>query len=283
MPLPAMLLACAAIACVVLGVVGARRAGGSPGPPPLPLAVRVPARVPLPATWRAALGGRPPADTIAAAGLPVGATAAALARARAGGTVAGLLAGGAMGLLAPAMLVLAPVGAVAGRMAPDRAIRARARRRRQAVVVALPDLLDLMVICVEAGMALDPALSLAAARLGGPLGDEVRATLDDQALGTPRRRAYEALATRTGSDDLARLVASLLQAEELGTPLSRALAGQADALRASRRQRARDRAARAAPRIQLVVALVMVPGAMLLILGIMLMELAAQVGAVMGA
>ena len=77
-------------------------------------------------------------------------------------------------------------------------------------------------------------------------------------------------------------MASLLQAEELGTPLSTALAGQAEALRAARRQRARDSAARAAPRIQLVVALVMVPGAMLLILGVMIIELAGQVGVVMG-
>lgn len=131
-------------------------------------------------------------------------------------------------------------------------------------------------------MALDPALALAADRLGGPLGVEVRATLADQALGTPRRAAYRALAERTGAEDVGRLVASLLQAEELGTPLATALAGQADALRAARRQRARDSAARAAPRIQLVVALVMVPGAMLLILGVMLLELASQVGVVMG-
>jgi thiopurine S-methyltransferase len=101
---------------------------------------------------------------------------------------------------------------------------------------------------------------MAAARLGGPLGDEIGATLDMQALGTPRRDAYRALADRVGSDDIARLVAALMQAEELGTPLAHALAGQADSLRAARRQMARDRAARAAPRIQLVVALVMVPG-----------------------
>ena len=58
-------------------------------------------------------------------------------------------------------------------------------------------------------MALDPALRMAAARLGGPLGDEIGATLDMQALGTPRRDAYRALADRVGSDDVARLVAAL--------------------------------------------------------------------------
>ncbi len=85
-----------------------------------------------------------------------------------------------------------------------------------------------------------------------------------------------------GSDDVGRLVGALVQAEELGTPLATALAGQAEALRAVRRQLARDRAARAAPRIQLVVALVMVPGALLLVLGMMVVELASQIGAVTG-
>jgi tight adherence protein C len=84
-----------------------------------------------------------------------------------------------------------------------------------------------------------------------------------------------------GSPELQQVVAALLQAEELGAPLSRALAGQAEALRGTRRQHARDRAARAAPRIQLVIALVMVPGALVLVMGVLLTELARQVGAVL--
>lgn len=281
MPAPGVLLAAAAVLCVVLGVMRARTAT-RPAASPMPATVRMLARVPVPPAVRTAVGGTPDTVAIAAAGLPRDLAGPQLVRARAGGILAGLVLGALVGVVALPLLALAPVGAAAGRMAPDRAIGALARARQRAIVAALPDLLDLMVICVEAGMALDPALGLAADRLGGPLGEEVRATLADQALGTPRRAAYQGLASRTGSDDVGRLVASLLQAEELGTPLATALAGQAEALRASRRQQARDRAARAAPRIQLVVALVMVPGAMLLILGVMLIELAAQVGVVMG-
>ncbi|MGD9571765.1 MAG: type II secretion system F family protein, partial [Thermoleophilia bacterium] len=77
-------------------------------------------------------------------------------------------------------------------------------------------------------------------------------------------------------------VGALLQAEELGAPLSRALEGQAEALRASRRQDARERAARAAPKIQLVVAMVMVPAVLLLVIGVLLMEMARQVSGVVG-
>lgn len=276
-----VLIALAAVVALMMGIVAARAAAGT-GHVGVPAAIRMLARVPSTASLRAVLGGAADGRMVHAAGLTPASVAPLLPRARTGGLVAGVVAGALAGVVAVPMLVLAPLLGVVGRAVPDRLLHAMARRRRRAIVDMLPDLLDLMVICVEAGMALDPALALAADRLGGPLGDEVRATLGDQALGTPRRSAYRALADRTGSDDVARLVAALLQAEELGTPLATALAGQAESLRAARRQAARDRAARAAPRIQLVVALVMVPGALLLILGIMVIELAGQVGAVVG-
>lgn len=284
MPSPAVLVAVAALVCAALGLLQRRRrrARADGHGHALPALVRALAAIPLPAAARAAFGGSIADDRLVAAGLAPAVAGPAVVRARAGGAVAGAVAGALLGAVALPLLVVAPMAAVAGRMAADRVVWRRVRERRAAIVNALPDLLDLMVICVEAGMALDPALALAADRLGGPLGQEVRATLADQALGTPRRAAYRALAERTGAEDVGRLVAALLQAEELGTPLATALAGQADALRAARRQRARDSAARAAPRIQLVVALVMVPGAMVLILGVMLIELVAQVGVVMG-
>ena len=275
------LIALAAVVALMMGIVAARAAAGT-GHVGVPAAIRMLARVPSTASLRAVLGGAADGRMVHAAGLTPASVAPLLPRARTGGLLAGVVAGALAGVVAVPMLVLAPLLGVVGRAVPDRLLHAMARRRRRAIVDMLPDLLDLMVICVEAGMALDPALALAADRLGGPLGDEVRATIGDQALGTPRRSAYRALADRTGSDDVARLVAALLQAEELGTPLATALAGQAESLRAARRQAARDRAARAAPRIQLVVALVMVPGALLLILGIMVIELAGQVGAVVG-
>lgn len=284
-PPPAVLVLAAALVCGALGVVQRRRStrAGERAPDAMPGVITALARVPLPRAVRAALGGTADPRALVAAGLPPDAAAPMVARARAGGAAIGLLSGLIPGLVALPLLAAAPLAALAGRTAPDRAVARRARGRRAAILRSLPDLLDLMVICVEAGMALDPALALAAQRLGGPLGAEVRVTLGDQALGTPRRAAYRGLADRTGSEDVGRLVASLLQAEDLGTPLAVALAGQAEALRAARRQYARDRAARAAPRIQLVVALVMVPGAMLLILGVMLIELVGQVGTVMGA
>ncbi len=283
---PALLALAPAVVALIVGL--RLRRAGAPGRQAagaahaVPRLIMVLARVPVPSGVRGVVQGNPPVATLEGAGLPGDRGAAMVMRARAGGAVTGVLLGAALAVLALPLVVAVPVLALAGRVLPDRVIGRMATARRLAIVQALPDLLDLMVICVESGMALDPALRLAAARLGGPLGDEIAVMLDAQALGTPRRQAYQALAERIGSDDVARLVASLLQAEELGTPLATALAGQAEALRAIRRQLVRDRAARAAPRIQLVVALVMVPGALLLVLGVMLIELAGQIGVVTG-
>ena len=284
-PSPPVMLMVAALVAAGMGVRQRRRTRPAPvraAGVQLPGAVAALARVPVPPALLP-LAQRPDfARTLVAAGMPGLMAVDTLRRARAGGMVVGALVSMALGVFALPLALIAPGIVIGLRLLPDRLVAARAVRRRLAIIRALPDLLDLMVICVEAGMALDPALRMAAARLGGPLGDEIGATLDMQALGTPRRDAYRALADRVGSDDVARLVAALMQAEELGTPLAHALAGQAESLRAARRQMARDRAARAAPRIQLVVALVMVPGALLLVLGVMVVELAGQIGAVTG-
>jgi tight adherence protein C len=279
------MLLLAALVAAGMGVRQRRRSRPAPGRAPgvqLPGAVIALARLPVPPRLMPLAQLPDLTRTLVSAGMPGSAAVATLRRARAGGMVMGAVLGTALAVVSVPLVVLAPVLVVALRLLPDRLVAARATRRRLAIIHALPDLLDLMVICVESGMALDPALRMAAARLGGPLGHEIAATLDLQALGTPRRDAYRALADRVGSDDVARLVAALMQAEELGTPLAHALAGQAESLRAARRQMARDRAARAAPRIQLVVALVMVPGALLLVLGVMVVELAGQIGAVTG-
>lgn len=262
----------------------ARRAAaaghGGVGVPPLLL--RAAGRVPAPGAVCELLARTGDADRIARAGLSGALTPHALARARAGAVLVGVAVGATAALLAPAAAALVPALGGAGAAAPGWWLSRREGARRRELVRDLPDLLDLLGICVESGMALDPALRMSAGRLGGVLGSEVDAVLRDLAMGTPRARAYRRLTARVGAPELDRMVAALLHAEELGAPLSRALEGQAAALRAARRQDARERAARAAPKIQLVVAMVMVPAVLLLVIGVLLMELARQVGGVVG-
>ena len=197
---------------------------------------------------------------------------------------------GALGICAVALLgprevtwlMLAPPAGALVALVVDAQLAAIGRRRQRAITIAIPDLLDLLSISVEAGMAIEPALALSATKLDPPLGDEIAHTLADLEMGLPRRRAYLDLAERCGGGEVGALVGALLRAEELGAPVSVALADQADAARAAVREDLRSRAARATPKIQLVVALVMVPGAMLLIMGVLVLELAQQLGAVIG-
>ncbi|WP_217913064.1 type II secretion system F family protein [Miltoncostaea marina] len=276
------------LAALALAAVGLRgRAAGRARRPAAPRAVRAglvttAAAVPCPCAVARALARPGDEVLLLRAGLAGRLDGGALARARAVAAAAGALAGTALALASPVLLVAAPALALTGALAPGRRVRALAAARRRAVVRELPDLLDLLGICVGAGMALDPALELTAGRLGGTLGDEIRRVLGDLAFGTPRAAAYRALTERVDAPELARTVAALLQAEELGAPLSRALEGQAAALRAARRQDARERAARAAPKIQLVVAMLMVPAILLLVIGVLIIELARQVGGVVG-
>lgn len=252
--------------------------GASRVPRAITWAIRVPAPVGL-RTWAERDGDE---ERLASAGLEGRLTARDMGAARVGaGALAGACAAPAM-LLGPAAAVVLVAALAVGAYLPTRWLGRRVVRRRAALVRELPDLLDLLGICVEAGMALDPALALSSERLGGTVGDEIGRVLDDLRFGMPRADAYRSLVARVGAPELAQAVGALLQSEELGAPLSAALEAQAEALRASRRQAARDRAAKAAPKIQLVVALLMVPAVLLLVLGVLIIELSRQVGAVMG-
>lgn len=277
-----MWLAALVCAAMALRARPSARPAGPTGPPPLPSPVRLAVRVPWPGSLMRVLARPSDERRVVRAGLAGSLSHEALGRLRCSGVLAGALLALPLVIAWPPAAVLVPALGVGGALAPARWLGRREAARRRALVRELPDLLDLLGICVESGMALDPALQLAVERLGGTLGSEFERVLRDLSLGTPRADAYRALVDRAGSPEVARTVGALLQAEELGAPLSRALEGQAEALRVLRRQTARERAARAAPKIQLVVALLMVPAVLMLVLGALVIELSRQVGSVVG-
>lgn len=274
----------AAVACMLMALRGRRprRAVGPAAAHGLPAPMRTCIRLGPPSLAPVWLTRPADAANIATAALDGALPPGHMARARLGSLCMALPIAGAALILGPVGLPIAAAVLGLASAYPGRWLAQRARRRRAALVRELPDLLDLLGICVEAGMALDPALGLSAERLGGTVGDEIGRTLGDLRFGMPRAAAYRSMVERMGAPDLTQAVAALLQADELGAPLSGALAGQAAALRAGRRQAARDRAAKAAPKIQLVVALLMVPAVLILVLGVLVIELSRQVGAVMG-
>jgi tight adherence protein C len=143
---------------------------------------------------------------------------------------------------------------------------ARVGRRRQARLERdLPDFIDILAITVRAGSGYRASLDRVGSSLSGPAAEEVLATLRQMDLGATRREAFEALRRRNASETLDSFVAAQLQAEELGVPLSDALAAIASDTRRAAAQDARRRAARAAPRVSLIAATLLLPATMLLI------------------
>ncbi len=141
-----------------------------------------------------------------------------------------------------------------------------ARRRQARIERDLPDFLDILAVTVAAGVGFRPALVRVSEALGGPLGEEMMVALRQMDLGFGRRQAFEAVRDRNESESLDVFVTALLQAEELGVPLADALGNLAEDMRRSFYQAARRRAARASPRVSLIVSLLIVPGALVLII-----------------
>lgn len=201
---------------------------------------------------RAGLGGRVDPRAVVAAKLC--------------GCVAGGLVGAIVAPVVGARLGVAVCAglAIGGFLAPDALLERRAAGRRRGFVGALPDALDMLAVGAAAGR--DPASGLAAiasAGSAGPLTVELSRTVAEVECGRPLREAIAALRRRVPGAEVGALAAAIERSRTYGSPLAEQLHLQATALRRAARRRIEDRAARAAPKIQLVVALVLVPSVLL--------------------
>jgi tight adherence protein C len=174
--------------------------------------------------------------------------------------------------LGVALLAAAPA---AGFVAPDFVLARMASMRIAAALAELPGMLDLLRVTVEAGQSPTAALGAVGARFGGPLAAEWRAAAARVALGMPQDAALAQMAERLPAPEVRALADALRSARRRGLPIADVLAAQATAARHGERQRIRERAARAGPQIQLVVALVLVPSVLLTIAAVLVTELTA--------
>lgn len=157
-----------------------------------------------------------------------------------------------------------------------------ARRRQQQIDADLPDFMDVLTVSVSAGMSFRAALHHVAGEFDSPLSEEVALTLQQLRLGVSRRSAFDGLRARNDSGALHRFVRELLQAEELGSPLTDALAAIAADMRLSFAQGCRRRAARAQPKVSLIITTLVVPGAVIVVLGGLLLGNLQGVGVIFG-
>jgi tight adherence protein C len=213
--------------------------------------------------------GRRPAGGLAgrveAAGLRAGVgevMLAKLAAAPAAALGALTLAPPAPGRLGFALLLAAPV---AGFFAPDLWLRRRARTRARLIEAEQADVLDLLRVAVGAGLSPWRALGEVGRRHPGVLAGELGAAARRVALGAPVDAALTRLERCCPAAGTHALTAALRRADRLGAPPARALAALAAEARARQSRRATERAARAAPKIQLVVALLLVPSVLLMV------------------
>jgi tight adherence protein C len=168
----------------------------------------------------------------------------------------------APGRLGLALVAGAPFG---GFFAPDLWLHSRARTRARIIESEQADVLDLLRVAVGAGLGPWRALAEVARRHPGVLASELGAAARRVALGVPAEAALARLERRCPAAGTHALTAALRRADRLGAPPGRALAALAEEARARQARHAAERAARAAPKIQLAVALLLVPSALLLV------------------
>ena len=144
------------------------------------------------------------------------------------------------------------------------------RKRMESIFLGLPDAIDLMVVCVEAGLGLDVAMR----RVTGELATSCPALCEEfmisnfqVQMGRVRKDVLRDLGIRTGLDDLRALAAVIIQAEKFGSSIGQALRVQSDSMRTKRRQLAEERAAKTAVKIMIPLVLFIFPGVFVVLVG----------------
>jgi len=154
-----------------------------------------------------------------------------------------------------------------GLIFPRMWLKGKVKARQKRVIKAMPDAMDLITTCVEAGLGLDAALARVAEKSSGPLAEDLSRMLRDVAMGKLRREAMIELDERIGVEELSSFVNSVIQAEQLGVGIAQVLRVQSEQLRTKRRQRAEQAAHEAPIKMLFPLVLFIFPAFLLVILG----------------
>jgi tight adherence protein C len=160
-------------------------------------------------------------------------------------------------------MLAAPVGW----LLPMRIVRRRADRRLEQIDYDLPELIDLLVVTVEAGLGLSGSLQVASDRLSGPLGDELRLALQEQSMGLSTSEALRNMLGRCDTPLMHSFVRSVLQGESLGVSIGQIMRELATEMRKRRRQSAEERAQKAPTKILFPLVFLIFPAMFVVLLG----------------
>jgi tight adherence protein C len=199
--------------------------------------------------------------------------------------VASLVAGGLMFLLfglalgGPSTgLIIGAGGLMVGFFLPDFWLSRRISARQKAILLSIPDVLDLLTISVKAGLGFDAALGKVVEKSEGPLTDEFRRALAEVRIGKARRDALRELVARTNVPALTNFIGAIIQAESLGVAIANVLEVQSEQLRIERRQRAEEMAAKAPIKMLFPLVGCIFPSMFIVILGPALILIALNLG-----
>lgn len=195
------------------------------------------------------------------------------------GVLLGLLVGAKHGL---GVLFFPIIGAALGFYVPDLWIRNLGEHRQQELLLGLPDAIDMMTVCVEAGLGFDSALARVARNLEGPIASEWARVLQEMQFGKSRTDALRAMLERTDVSELRTFVSSIVQSSELGISVGDVLREQSNEMRIRRKQRAEEQAQKLPVKLLFPLLLCMLPALFVVVIGPAAMNIVHTLGDLSG-
>ena len=164
-------------------------------------------------------------------------------------------------------LLITGIFSVIGFFMPQLLLQSKISSRQDMIRKSMPDALDLLTICVQAGLGFDAAMSRVAEKWEDALADEFSRCLREIQLGNVRRVALRNMADRIGITEMTSFVAAIIQSEQLGVSMAKVLRIQSDQMRTRRRQLAEEKAQQAPVKMLFPMALLIFPSIMIILLG----------------
>ena len=177
------------------------------------------------------------------------------------------------------MIMVTLILAMTGWIGPMTVVRRRARARLARIDYELPELVDLMVLTVESGMGFNGSMQIAGERFSGPLGDELRLALQEQAMGLPTDQALANMVERAPSEAMRSFTRSIRQGEALGVSIGQIMRNLADEMRERRRANAEERAQKAPIKILFPLVALIFPSIFVILLGPAIINIIDTMGA----
>jgi len=184
--------------------------------------------------------------------------------------IVGLALGYVAGTLSDSLFLFLPIGGLLGYLAPTIWLKMKVSENQKALTYALPDALDLMVVCVEAGLTIDAAMQRVGDELKLPhpaLSRELGIAHMETRVGLSKQESFKNLGTRTNNKALSSLTSMLIQADRFGTSIATALRVHSDSLRVQRQQQAEEAASKASVKMSFPLVLFIFPATFIVLCG----------------